>query len=168
MTAALTIRPATEHDVEQIWQVHTRAVGTTCRTHYPDTVVIAWMARLKPESYRAVVRRAVVLLAELDGHVVGFSQVDLNEAEVQAVYVLPEMEGRGIGGTLLSAAEAAAAEHGLPRLTLKATLNAEDFYARRGWRAVTADVHKITEEISLTCIAMEKDIATPSLTRLPG
>lgn len=158
MAVALTIRQASEHDIDAIWRVHSRAVGTTCRSHYPGSVIDAWVARLKPESYRAVVRRAVVLVAELEGEIIGFSQIDIKEAEIQAVYVLPGMEGRGFGAALLAEAESRAVAAGLTRLTLKATLNAEDFYAKRGWRPVTHDVHKITEEISLTCVAMAKDL----------
>ncbi|MGE5361621.1 MAG: GNAT family N-acetyltransferase [Bacteroidales bacterium] len=159
MTDVLTLRPARESDIPAIWRVHTRAVGETCRQRYDGAVIDAWVERLKPESYGAVLRRATVLVAEAGGQVVAFAQVDFGEAEVQAVYVLPEMEGRGLGSLLLSAVERAAADRGLTHLTLKATLNAEAFYVRHGWHPVRHDIHKITEQISLMAVAMEKTIA---------
>ena len=76
-----------------------------------------------------------------------------------AVYVLPEAEGKGVGSILLAAVERAAALRGLTHLTLKATLNAEPFYSRRGWHALGHRTHKITEQIALTAVAMEKTIA---------
>ena len=158
MSTAPTIRSASESDIDAIWRVHTRAVAETCRTRYDAEVIDAWVQRLKPESYKAVLRRATVLVAEAEGLVVGFSQVHLDLAEVQAVYVLPETEGRGIGSMLLAAVEEAAAAHGLTRLTLKATLNAEAFYRRHGWHSLRRDIHKMTEQVALIVVAMEKAI----------
>lgn len=166
MTSTLIVRPASEGDLHAIWHVHTRAIATTCRSHYADAVIAAWVERLKPESYRSVLKRAMVFLAEDESGVVGFGQIDLAAAEVQAVYVLPDAQGRGIGAVLLARLEAAAAEGGLSHITLKATLNAEPFYRAHGWHATSNDVHKITEQIAVACVSMEKPIA--AATPLPA
>ncbi len=156
MTATLTIRAATESDIPAIWGVHSSAISGTCQTHYSDEVIRAWVERLKPESYRAVVKRAMVLLAEDADRPVGFGQIDLAKAEIQAVYVEPAAQSRGVGATLLKALEEVAVQHRLPRITLKATLNAEQFYAARGWRTTAHEVNKITEQIGVECVEMEK------------
>ncbi len=156
MTSTVTIRTADERDLDAIWRVHAAAIERTCAAHYPAEVIDAWVERLKPESYRGVVRRGVVVIAEEDGKVVGFGQLDLPAGEVQAVYVSPDAQSGGVGGALLAYLEDAAARAGVTVATLKATLNAESFYAERGWRATGRHLNKITQRIGLTCIAMEK------------
>ena len=46
-------------------------------------------------------------LAEVEAEVVGFSMVDLDDASLFALFVLPAHEGRGIGSHLLAEAERA-------------------------------------------------------------
>jgi GNAT superfamily N-acetyltransferase len=98
------------------------------------------------------------LIAENGRDAVGFGQLDLPNGEIQAVYVSPDAQGRGVGGALLAHLEHLARREGAARITLKATLNAEAFYAAHGWRTVGRDVHKITQRISLTYVAMEKTV----------
>jgi len=158
MPTTLTIRTARDGDVGAIWRVHTRAIEGTCAGHYPDEVIAAWVERLKPDSYLGVVKRGIVVIADDGFDIVGFGQLDLPNGEIQAVYVSPDAQGRGVGDALLAHLERLACREGTARLTLKATLNAEAFYAARGWRTVGRDVHKITQRISLACVAMEKTL----------
>ncbi len=160
MTATLSIRVAVDDDATAIWRVHTAAIRRTCAGHYPPEVIAAWVERLKPESYRGVLRRGGVVIAEDDAQVVGFGQIDLPNGEIQAVYVAPEAQGQGVGAALLAHLEQLASGQGTSRLTLKATINAECFYAARGWRTIGRDVHKITQQVGLKCIAMEKQLGS--------
>ncbi len=156
MTGTLAIRPAADDDVDAIWRVHTTAIEATCAGHYPPEVIAEWIARLKPESYRGVVKRGGVVVAESGSQAVGFAQIDLPHGEIQAVYVSPDAQCHGVGAALLAHLEGLAAAQGLSRVTLKSTLNAERFYASHGWRTIGRDLHKITQQIGLKCIAMEK------------
>lgn len=158
MTGILTIRPAVDSDVHGIWSVHAAAIATTCAGHYAPEVIEAWIERLKPESYRGVVRRGGVVVAEYESGTVGFGQIDVANAEIQAVYVSPDAQGHGVGAALLAHLENLAEREGLRHLTLKATINAEPFYLARGWRSLGCDLHKITQEIGLHCVAMEKHL----------
>ena len=76
------------------------------------------------------------------GAVLGFAMVDLDQASLFALFVLPTHEGRGIGSALLGTAIAAARARGLASLTLTTdrTLpwNAP-FYARNGFVMLTPD-----------------------------
>ena len=59
-------------------------------------------------------------------------------AEVDELFVLPEVRGRGLGAQLLAAAEAALAARGCVRLQLQLGVEneaARAFYARRGYSA---------------------------------
>lgn len=71
------------------------------------------------------------------GHVVGFSIADRSTGELAVVAVLPEYEGRGIGGTLMGLAEAWLWESGCKRAWLTTdtdiSLRAYGFYRKRCW-----------------------------------
>lgn len=89
---------------------------------------------------------AYCLLAEHDGHLVGFAQLALDAghelappgvpAELFRLYVQEPFTGRGVGSALLRAAESAAAAHGAGVLWLTPWVHnrrALGFYARHAY-----------------------------------
>ncbi len=54
--------------------------------------------------------------------------------EIRLCYVLPGMNGRGVGTALLRAMEAEAREMKIERISLESSFTAMGFYKRRGWR----------------------------------
>ena len=69
------------------------------------------------------------------GEVVAFSMADRTDYSIFALFVLPEFEGRGLGGRLLDAALAWQWEQGAERVWLSTGpgTRAQAFYERRGW-----------------------------------
>ena len=69
--------------------------------------------------------------------VVGFSIADRSTGELAVVAVLPEYEGRGVGGGLMARAEAWLWDSGCTRAWLTTdvdtSLRAYGFYRHRGW-----------------------------------
>jgi GNAT superfamily N-acetyltransferase len=103
-----------------------------------------------PAPYRAALAEiaqgpGAVLVAELDGQVVGVCQLIVFRhlqtrgglcAEVESVHVHPDHRGRGIGGVLLRAAVQRARERGCYRVQLtsnNARPEAHRFYERLGF-----------------------------------
>ncbi len=90
-------------------------------------------------------RRGDVLVARVDGEVVGVCQVMVFRhfqhtggwcAEVESVYVRDDLRSRGVGTRLLEAAEALARSRGCYRIQLTSRnvrLDAHRFYLRRGF-----------------------------------
>jgi GNAT superfamily N-acetyltransferase len=74
-----------------------RAIRETCSRSYSREQVSAWAGLLSPDSYRTVLKERVVVVATDAGAVVGFGQLNPEAGEVDAVYVLPERQGEGIG-----------------------------------------------------------------------
>lgn len=72
-----------------------------------------------------------------DGRIVAFSMADRATAEFLVIAVLPEYEGKGVGGRLMALAEEWLAASGCTRAWLTtdidATLRAYGFYRKRGW-----------------------------------
>jgi GNAT superfamily N-acetyltransferase len=77
------------------------------------------------ERWRTFADRIVV--ADEAGRVVGFAAFD--DAELHALYVLPERQGRGLGDRLLAAAGPVGV-----LWVLEGNARGRRFYERRGWR----------------------------------
>lgn len=71
------------------------------------------------------------------GAVVGFSMADRETGEFLVIAVLPEYEGKGVGGKLMALAEEWLAASGCKRAWLSTdldtSLRAYGFYRKRGW-----------------------------------
>jgi N-acetylglutamate synthase-like GNAT family acetyltransferase len=92
------------------------------------------------------------------GTVVGFASY-LGE-ELRAVYVHPEVARGGVGTSLLVALESHARDHGIAELHLDASLNAEAFYAARGYVASVRMTHPLKRGGSLECVRMTRRLGS--------
>ncbi|MFC0252282.1 GNAT family N-acetyltransferase [Massilia consociata] len=156
-------RRAEPADLAALWDLRTRAVRTTCASHYAKDIIDAWCAAPPPEKLPGLLAAGGALVAEEDGRMLGFAILKLDagkdEGEVDAVFVDPSHQGRGIAMRLLSALEAMAVEQGMRRLFLSASLNAVPFYQRAGFVAVRKEMYPHRSGIGLESVFMEKMLA---------
>lgn len=155
-SGGLHLRPAQESDRRALWRVHTEAVETLCQGVYAPHELSTWVRLLRPEGYLRVDRPRTVLVAERGRRMVGFGQLDPVAGEVEALYVVPDEVGRGVGTRLLAALESEAWGGGMPLLGLDASLNAEDFYRHRGYVSLHAARRPLTLRVQLACVRMQK------------
>lgn len=100
---AFTIRPARADDVRQIagigYDAWCKGIG--------DLVPPQARHRISPETFAALARdaRAEILVAEVDGSVVGFSATEHGDNHITDLWVSPDVEGQGIGTALIVATE---------------------------------------------------------------
>lgn len=152
------MRPARESDVEAIYRVHTESIRALCRERYGEREVAAWIAFRPPESYQLAFASRELFVAEWQGVVVGFGQLDARRGEIEACYVAPDAVRSGVGAALLTRMEEEARRHGHAVVHLNATLNAELFYARMGYRWLGAARHRVADGMELDCTRMEKTL----------
>ena len=117
-----TIRKAKQEDKEPIWRVHVKAVRETCVSHYSQEVIRVWAERLQPEKYEEAIRSNDFFVAEEDGAIVGFGELDRAGGEIQGLYVSPDVASRGVGWKLLDTLEERARAFGLGSLNLRRPL----------------------------------------------
>jgi putative acetyltransferase len=97
----LICRAATAADLAALWPLRTRAVRASCSAHYPANVIEIWCASAPPASLVVLVNLGSAVVAEEDGALAGFAVLDLASGEVDAVFVDPAHQGRGIARDLL-------------------------------------------------------------------
>ena len=97
MAILTLLRSAQPADCDDIYYVHKYAVQYTCRHGYGPKVLEAWRELLAPESYLETLSdpKRELWVAEYKGNIQGFFQLDLKEAQLDALYVHPHRGRRG-------------------------------------------------------------------------
>jgi putative acetyltransferase len=149
-------RPATTQDIGAMWALRTRAVRAGCAAHYASAVIDAWCAAAPPERLPDLLQAGGGLVTEVEGAMAGYAVLDVATGEVDAMFVEPALQGRGIARELMAAIEALAGARGIARLFLSASLNAVPFYLRVGFVAVREELYPHRSGLALPSVFMEK------------
>lgn len=159
----MTIQPATADQMPTLRDVRDRAAQAGCRAVYSAAQLAAWLARPLPEKMAKLIALDCVRIAVADGETIGYGALDPTSCEIEAVFVLPEYAGRGIGRVLLTALEAIAAAKGIASLRLSASLNAVNFYRSAGYVETTRGEFALIDGLSLTYVGMLRALEDPAI-----
>ena len=111
--------------------------------------------------FRLIQQSAVLfhlVVYEHEGQIAGIGGVDLNE--IRLLYVTPELQGRGIGRTLLNHLEEMVPSALFTNIFLYSTPGAEGFYKSRGYESRGEVCFEIKGE-TLPTIFMSKPLSVP-------
>ena len=154
----ITIRRATQEDIESIWNVHIRAIQEACKSRYSSKEIEDWSQVLRPARYNQPIKRGSFFVAVDDNLIVGFGNLNQDSGEIEAVYVAPEYVGRGVGREILQVLESVARDLGLPILRLSSSLNAVQFYENAGYRRQNQKRYLLPGEM-VACLPMVKELS---------
>ena len=105
--------------------------------HYCPQAEINWLYnRYSPETVAQIARDGHMYVMTEDGSIVGTGtvvQTGARECEIIAAFLLPECIGRGLGAQLFDALEADEWCKEAERIWLTSSVNALDFYEKRGY-----------------------------------
>lgn len=128
------LRPARTGDGAAVFEVTRLSVRALARDHYPAEQIEGWMGARTPHYYEQLIAQGRVVVAELEGEIVGF--VDAEPGEVTRLFILERVAGYGLGKRLLAiGVENARRDHEGP-IRIESTINAEGFYRSQGFRPV--------------------------------
>ena len=130
----------------------------TCARTYDSTVLAAWLALLGPQSYVDTLQNPdkALWIVDYKGHIQGFFQLDLREAQLDALYVHPFVHNQGLGTALLQRAETLAAAAGLGLVKLYASLNSVAFYQINGYQSLGEAALPLNNTVTVKCALMRK------------
>ncbi len=158
MSIITHLRPARLDDCEHIFNAHEYAVRYTCARNYDSKVLTAWLALLGPDSYLDTLDNPdkALWIVDYKGHIQGFFQLDLREAQLDALYVHPFVHNQGLGTALLGRAETLARDAGLGLLKLYASLNSVGFYQINGYQSLGQAALPLNPHVTVNCELMRK------------
>ena len=136
-TKSWTIRRGLPTDGAELLRVHSSAILASHGRSYSQEQLESWVDGLLAERYAEAMtngEEGFLVAISGDGTVIGFCSH--HDDRVIGLYVDPDWSGRGIGSTLLRAAESSIAEQGHRECGLEAALPAVTFYESLGYRRV--------------------------------
>ncbi len=127
----MMLRPYRKEDCEQTARLFYETVHAVNAKDYAPRQLAAWAPAVpQPEAWHASFCGHYALVAEENGAVVGFGDID-GTGYLDRLYVHKDYQGRGIATALCAALEQHAA--GMP-VTVHASVTARPFFEKRGYR----------------------------------
>ena len=129
------IRPAKTGDGQAIYDVTRQSVRELSKDFYGAETIAGWMGQRDADFYEQLIANGRVFVAAGSGeNVVAF--VDTVPGEITRLFVLPIAAGNGLGGRLMEVAIDQAAKDFEGPIIVESSLNAEQFYNKRGFQRV--------------------------------
>ena len=157
----VTVRPLGVNEERTFLEIHTRSVRGLAAPHYPAEVIDAWTLPITDKTLAELSQNPdgeIRLIAELDGEPVALGVLVVSNEELRACYVVPEAARKGVGTALVSEIERIARQHGLRRLELFASINAEPFYTSLGYRSNGRTEFVLRTGQPMSAVKMEKEL----------
>lgn len=154
----VTVRSYAPGDAKPLGVVFHRSVHEGAASRYSPEERAAWSPEIPDtRSWDLRLRDAETVVAEVSGKAVGFMSLNMARGYLDLAFVLPEVMGKGVAESLYAVLESRSRARGLTRLSTEASLLAEPFFLRRGWRLVRRQrIERLG--VMLPNALMEKDL----------
>jgi putative acetyltransferase len=132
MTMRAIHRQATLDDASRLYDLRRRSILELAPPAMAVAEAKARATQLTQSGMEQKLRELEVWVAELDGTVVGWGAI--RAGRLEGLYTVPEFAGQGVGAGLLDWLEGLLRDRKFPSVRADASVNARDFYLRRGYR----------------------------------
>lgn len=138
---AITLRPATETDLNEMRELYKGTITTVCADDYDEAQRTVWASTAdNAERWSNLIKEQYVLLAMINGMIAGFSS--LREGNyLDFMYVHKDCQRMGIAETLLGAIEKKALEMGATIITSDVSKTARPFFEKKGYEVLAEQVN---------------------------
>ena len=133
----MQIRPTVPDDYPFLAEIQRSSIDALLRPLYERDAIEDWLMRITPDKFaRAVRQNEVILIAEENGQRLGFVSYSVQGGLLAMWYVCSQHTGRGVGRTLLKAAERALREAGCSQVSTEASIYAMPAFQALGLTAI--------------------------------
>ena len=150
-----SIRQAHSDDVIQLLRIQTDSLRTLCISDYSSLELEALIERNLRHFSLGGHRGEFILVAEVDGVIVGWSA--LLGSQISAIYVHPQFIRQSIGSQLLRAIEAKAINFKYRTLKVAASFTARAFYQCHGYQIIGRSF-LLAQNFSIPYLKMKKHL----------
>ena len=153
-----SIRQAHSDDVIQLLRIQTDSLRTLCISDYSSLELEALIERNLRHFSLGGNRDEFILVAEVDGVIVGWSA--LLASHISAIYVHPQFVRQGIGSQLLRAIETKAIDSQFRTLKVAASFTARPFYQYHGYEIFGRSLILARRNLRIPYLYMQKPLLT--------
>ena len=157
--APFVIRTFEPPDAKDVCEIFYRSVHEVALAKYAKAQLDAWAPRI-PDSTKwlaALSAFHTYVAADERGKIVAWIAMR-PDGYIDMLFCLAEAVGRGAAAMLYDTIEKIARSLGLPKMTAHASLLAEPFFAKRGWKVEKHEPH-IRNGIDIPRAEMSKDLS---------
>ncbi len=132
----MNIRSAIEDDSGVIRSLIQEGIRANLGQHYSNEQIDAWSSGFSKESIGLAIKHTIALVAEIDGSVVGFGNIEISDddmTEIHLLYVSPHHQRSGIGTSLIEQLEKHAMQAGKLLVQSDASLLALGLLLKMGY-----------------------------------
>ncbi len=171
------IAPIGPDDLADVRSLHATSFRVLAGHSFTDGEISAFTTLVYGTTYTAVLSEAMqrgqLFGARLAGELVGTSGWSAGDgsasaARIRWVFVRPMFTGLGLGSKLVQTAEAAARKAGFDVLSVEATMNSVEFFARLGYEITSHGVRALTASEGLPVAFLRKQIKDAAASRQSG
>ncbi|MBY7730102.1 GNAT family N-acetyltransferase [Vibrio splendidus] len=149
------IRNYQASDAKALWEIYFHTVRNINIRDYSQEQVEAWApSGFEPELWKKCLHRIQPFVAELDGCVVGYTDLQPSGL-VDHFFCHHEYQGRGVGRALMEHVFTIGQIRGVSRYFSEVSITARPFYERMGFKVVN-DQQVDMRGVTLTNFVMEK------------
>jgi GNAT superfamily N-acetyltransferase len=140
----MPVRLASPDEAEILWEIRNQAIRHGCKNTYGADIVMAWTPDQMPPGYRKAITENPFFVAEAHGlgTPAATGYLDLKNGSLEAIFTLPEFEGKGLATQILNTLKAEAKSRGFKEIILSSTPNAFEFYKRNGFSLVKEGLYR--------------------------
>lgn len=155
----MQIRKATCSDAQAVFDLRNAAIWRSCKGFYPDELLMKWTDGSQPSAGFTEFVSQLMYVAEASDSVIGCGGINLENGQIDAIFISPAHINRGIGRKIMHFLEELAIANGIQGpLYLEATLNAAPFYRKLGFVGEKLSQFHSPRGFSMDCIKMEKPL----------
>lgn len=153
----MNLRPFTSDDGPATLAIFRAAIRVTAAADYSPEQIEAWAgADVTQEQWRAKRASTDTVVAEIDGRVAGFTDLD-DSGYLDMLFVDPELTRRGVATALLEWVLAKARDQGIPEIYTHASVTARPFFEHHGF-TVTQQRHPVIRGVQLANFVMRRTV----------
>ena len=154
------ILPACAEDAESLRQIFQASIRGLCAEHYTAEQINHWINR-PVTAFEQDIQSGSLSVSQYPDTRIGFAQLDLKTGQILALYVHPGYALKGMGSRLPDSLRSKAYREDVPRLTVKATLNAVEFFRARDFTEIGPEEIELTDGTRLPGVKMELQVFQP-------
>jgi putative acetyltransferase len=133
---SFALRPMMPDDAPLLADIFRASIEGLAADDYSQSQVDAWAGSANDEeAFEARLSGSLTLVVTMDASPVGFAAM-VAPGQIDLLYVHPAVVGMGAGTMLVDALEKLAAARGAKKLTADVSDNAQDFFRKRGFKAM--------------------------------